>query len=188
MHISLDNIVFNFSVLKFDINSVIVFVLSCNLLLLFNITCLRFVHIDSFICSNLFSLPVQYSIVCVCVCVSLYIYKIYWSGQKVHSDGNPPDSSLYPWNSPIKNSGVGSHSLLQGICWSFNGPEPGGPESKREKGADIPWFTRKANSRKTPGPKLCWSKDVLINMAWAHILQLFSAKMRIKIPDLQNTR
>ena len=30
-------------------------------------------------------------------------------------------------------------------CWSFNGPEPGGPESKREKGADIPWFTRKAN-------------------------------------------
>ena len=30
-------------------------------------------------------------------------------------------------------------------CWSFNGPEPGGPESKREKEADIPWFTRKAN-------------------------------------------
>ena len=30
-------------------------------------------------------------------------------------------------------------------CWSFNGPEPGGSESKREKEADIPWFTRKAN-------------------------------------------
>ena len=30
-------------------------------------------------------------------------------------------------------------------CWSFNGPEPGGPESKREKEADTPWFTRKAN-------------------------------------------
>ena len=30
-------------------------------------------------------------------------------------------------------------------CWSFNGPEPGGPESKRGKEADIPWFTQKAN-------------------------------------------
>ena len=30
-------------------------------------------------------------------------------------------------------------------CWSFNGPEPGGSESKREKEADTPWFTRKAN-------------------------------------------
>ena len=31
------------------------------------------------------------------------------------------------------------------LCWSFNGPEPGGPESKGEKEADVPWFTRKAN-------------------------------------------
>ena len=31
------------------------------------------------------------------------------------------------------------------ICWSFNGPEPPGSESKREKEADIPWFTRKAS-------------------------------------------
>ena len=31
------------------------------------------------------------------------------------------------------------------MCWSFNGPEPSGSESKREKEADIPWFTRKAN-------------------------------------------
>ena len=30
-------------------------------------------------------------------------------------------------------------------CWSFNGPEPGGSESEREKEADIPWFTRKTN-------------------------------------------
>ena len=30
-------------------------------------------------------------------------------------------------------------------CWSFNGREPGGSESKREKEADIPWFTWKAN-------------------------------------------
>ena len=26
------------------------------------------------------------------------------------------------------------------MCWSFNGPEPGGPESKSEKEADVPWF------------------------------------------------
>ena len=31
------------------------------------------------------------------------------------------------------------------MCSSFNGPEPGSPGSKREKEADIPWFTRKAN-------------------------------------------
>ena len=34
------------------------------------------------------------------------------------------------------------------LCWSFNGPEPGGLEltiRKREKEADIPWFTRKTN-------------------------------------------
>ena len=30
-------------------------------------------------------------------------------------------------------------------CWSFNGLEPGGPESKREKEAGIPWLTWKAN-------------------------------------------
>ena len=27
---------------------------------------------------------------------------------------------------------------------AFNGPEPGGPESKREEEADISWSTRKA--------------------------------------------
>ena len=38
--------------------------------------------------------------------------------------------------------------VLGATCWSFNGPEPGGPEltiRKREKEADIPWVTRKAN-------------------------------------------
>ena len=30
------------------------------------------------------------------------------------------------------------------LCWSFNGPGPGGLESKREKEADILWFTWKA--------------------------------------------
>ena len=28
-------------------------------------------------------------------------------------------------------------------CWSFNGPEPGGSESEREEEAAVPWFTRK---------------------------------------------
>ena len=30
-------------------------------------------------------------------------------------------------------------------CRSFNGPELGGPESEREKEADVPWFPREAN-------------------------------------------
>ena len=29
-------------------------------------------------------------------------------------------------------------------CWSFNGLKPGGLESKKQKEADIPWFTWKA--------------------------------------------
>ena len=35
-----------------------------------------------------------------------------------------------------KNDSV-NDSRLELMCWSFNGPEPGGPESKREKEADI---------------------------------------------------
>ena len=42
------------------------------------------------------------------------------------------------------------------VLRSFNGPEPGGPEStirsKGEKEADIPWFLQKAN--KAPGTGL----------------------------------
>ena len=38
-------------------------------------------------------------------------------------DGNPP-GSLCPWNSPSKNAGVGSHSLLQGI-FPTQRPNPG---------------------------------------------------------------
>ena len=30
-------------------------------------------------------------------------------------------------------------------CWTFIGLEPGGSESRKEKEADIPWFTWKAN-------------------------------------------
>ena len=28
---------------------------------------------------------------------------------------NPMDNSLHPWDSPVKNTGVGCHALLQGI-------------------------------------------------------------------------
>ena len=73
-------------------------------------------------------------------------------------------------------------------CWSFNGPKPGGPESKKQKEADIPWFTWKAKrvlflraraaadrhqrdvgtrEREREGIE---SKGVLINMVWAYIL------------------
>ena len=40
-----------------------------------------------------------------------------------------------------------------GKCWSFNGPETGGPESKREKDRKKEQKGRK-KERKTWGPKL----------------------------------
>ena len=47
----------------------------------------------------------------------------------------------------LGSQGFWQQQVLRGVgsCWSFNGLEPGGSESKREKEADIPWFTRKAN-------------------------------------------
>ena len=43
---------------------------------------------------------------------------------------------------------------------SFNGPEPGGPESTnkkvKEKEADIPWFMQKANKAPTWGLLCSW--------------------------------
>ena len=53
--------------------------------------------------------------------------------------------------------------------------------SERSKEANIPWVTQPASAlqgikierktdRQTRGPKLWWSKGVLINMAWAYIL------------------
>ena len=63
----------------------------------------------------------------------------------------PPQTSILPFFILLLFLGYGfDHCLLcNGTnlhpCWSFNGPEPGGSESKREKEADIPWFTRKAN-------------------------------------------
>ena len=50
---------------------------------------------------------------------------------------------------------------------------------------------REGIERKKERPKLCCSKSVLIHRAWAYILSykvLFSAKTKIKLPDLQNRR
>ena len=55
-------------------------------------------------------------------------------------------------------------------------------ESERRKEANIPWVTQPAfvlqgisqkereKDRQTQGPKLWWSKGVLINIVWAYIL------------------
>ena len=51
-------------------------------------------------------------------------------------------SSILAWRIPCTEKPGGLQSM--GSCWSFNGPEPGGSKSKREKEADIPWFTQKA--------------------------------------------
>lgn len=89
----------------------------------------------------------------------------YWSGLPFPSPGDIPSPGIKPASQespalqadslPAELSGKlsPSHTLIitqirlhfLANCWSFNGPEPGGPESKREKEADIPWFTRKAN-------------------------------------------
>ena len=47
----------------------------------------------------------------------------------------------------LGSQGFWQQQVLRGVgsCWSFNGLERGGSESKREKEADIPWFMRKAN-------------------------------------------
>ena len=39
-------------------------------------------------------------------------------------DLSPPGSSVHPWDSPVKNTGVGYHSLLQGIFLT-QGSNPG---------------------------------------------------------------
>ena len=62
--------------------------------------------------------------VCVCVCVS----------RSVVSDSAIPQTVAHqaprPWNSPGKNTGVGSHSLLQGI-FSTQGSNPGLPHCRQ---------------------------------------------------------
>ena len=65
--------------------------------------------------------------------------------QSLPASGSFPTSQLFAWGG--QNTGVSaSVSVLpMNTYWSFNGPEPGGSECKREKEADIPWFTGKAN-------------------------------------------
>ena len=61
---------------------------------------------------------VLYTCVCVCVCVCVYTHT------HVHACSVVSDSAtswtvahrlLCPWNSPVKNTGLGCHSLLKGI-------------------------------------------------------------------------
>ena len=58
----------------------------------------------------------------VCVCVS---HSVVSTCLRPH--GLEPTRLLYPWNSPGKNTGVGCHSLLQGIFLTQEGIEPGSP-------------------------------------------------------------
>ena len=58
-------------------------------------------------CFHVFSLRVC---VCVCVCISCSVMS---NSLRLHE--LCPAKLLCPWNSPGKNTGVGGHSLLQGI-------------------------------------------------------------------------
>ena len=49
------------------------------------------------------------SVLCVCVLVSVM-------SDSLQPPGPSPARLLCPWDSPGKNTGVGCHSLLQGIC------------------------------------------------------------------------
>ena len=67
-------------------------------------------------CVSPSSVPSQGSIntgVCVCVCVCESVAQLCLTLCDP-MDCSPPGSSC-PWDSPDKNTGVGSHSLLQGI-------------------------------------------------------------------------
>ena len=63
--------------------------------------------------------------------------------------GDARDAGSVPASGRSPEEGNGNplqYSYLENpMCWSFNGPEHGGMESKREKEADTPWLTRKAN-------------------------------------------
>ena len=55
-----------------------------------------------------------YAALCVCVCVCAYVSHSVVS-DSLQAHGLQPSRLLCPWNSPGKNTGVGCHSLLQGI-------------------------------------------------------------------------
>ena len=83
--------------------------------------CLLLTHCDQVLICLSRSLCVC---VCVCVCVS----------RSVVSDSAIPQTvalqAPHPWDSPGKNTRVGSHSLLQGI-FSTQGSNPGLPHCKQ---------------------------------------------------------
>ena len=61
-------------------------------------------------------------------------YTVVWGESTSHlviSDPLWPYEAPCPWNSPVKNTGVGSHSLLQGI-FSTPGIKPGSPPLQAE--------------------------------------------------------
>ena len=64
------------------------------------------------------NLPIQYECVCVCVCVNGLVVSNFCDPH-----GLQPTRLPSPQNSPGKNTGVGSHSLLQGI-FSTQGLNP----------------------------------------------------------------
>ena len=55
--------------------------------------------------------------VCVCVCVHIYTHiyacSVMYNSSLLH--GLQPGRLLCPWDFPVKNTGVGCYSLLQGI-------------------------------------------------------------------------
>ena len=53
---------------------------------------------------------------CVCACVSVCVcFSRSVMSNTLQAHGLQPDRLFCPWNSPGKNTGVGSHALLQGI-------------------------------------------------------------------------
>ena len=55
---------------------------------------------------------------------------VHSESRSVVSDSLPPNGLYSPWNSPGQNTGVGSHSLLQGI-FPTQGSNPGLPHCRR---------------------------------------------------------
>ena len=53
--------------------------------------------------------------VCVCVCACARMLSCSFISYSLQPHGLQPSRLLSPWNSPGKNTGVGCHSLLQGI-------------------------------------------------------------------------
>ena len=55
--------------------------------------------------------------------------------------GNPPANLLHPWDSPGKNTGMGTHFLFQEI-FPTQGLNLGLPHCKQESLQGIPYYTK----------------------------------------------